>query len=379
MKRQLTALVRKDLLLFRADRRAVIVSFAVPAMLALLFGLVFRSNSGGGAMHVSSRVVDLDGSAASRRLVDALGKDPVLAATPSSRSEAEELVRRGKIDVALVIPEHFAAGAAAASRGGSDRPEIAVLAGPTAKIEAGLAQGVLTRAAMQSLGPELDPEFVRCAGTGAPFHAEVRAVSGGDSRYHGAAHALAGMGVQFILIGAIDSAVGLLNERQQGLFRRFRAAPLSRAVLIASRLISSAIIALAVIVFLYAFGSATMGIRIQGSMAGFALIAVGFAFMAASLGVLVSTFGKSPQATRGGGIFIVLIGTMLSGAWFPAFLFPSWLRTATLFVPSRWAVDGLDAMTWRGLGLDAALAPAGVLLLSAVVLGAWAAARFRWD
>src|SRR5262249_19816285 len=112
---------------------------------------------------------------------------------------------------------------------------------------------------------------------------------------------------------------------------------------------------------------------------GFALVAVSFALMASAFGLLIATFGKTPQATRGAGVFVILIASFLSGAWLPAFLFPSWLQTATLFVPTRWAVDGLDAMTWRGLSLDAALAPAAVLLASALVFGGWAVARFRWD
>ena len=50
-----------------------------------------------------------------------------------------------------------------------------------------------------------------------------------------------------------------------------------------------------------------------------------------------------------------------------------------MVVPARWAMDGLDAMTWRGLGLGAALAPAGVLLAFAALFGALAVARFRWE
>ena len=42
---------------------------------------------------------------------------------------------------------------------------------------------------------------------------------------------------------------------------------------------------------------------------------------------------------------------MLGGAWVPTFIFPAWLQQFTLVVPVRWAVDGLDAMTWRGIGL----------------------------
>jgi ABC-2 type transport system permease protein len=42
-------------------------------------------------------------------------------------------------------------------------------------------------------------------------------------------------------------------------------------------------------------------------------------------------------------------------------------------------MDGLDAMTWRGLGFEEALLPIGVLLLSTFIFGAVAVWRFRWD
>ncbi|MCA9514395.1 MAG: ABC transporter permease, partial [Myxococcales bacterium] len=118
---------------------------------------------------------------------------------------------------------------------------------------------------------------------------------------------------------------------------------------------------------------------IAGSALGFGLVAVSFSLVASSVGLLVATFGKTPQATRGFGIFIVLIATMLSGAWFPTAFFPGWLQDATKLVPTRWAVDGLDAMSWRGLGLADALLPVGVLLLTALICTTWATWRFRWD
>ena len=51
---------------------------------------------------------------------------------------------------------------------------------------------------------------------------------------------------------------------------------------------------------------------------------------------------------------------MLGGAWVPTFVFPAWLQQFTRIVPVRWAVDGFDAMTWRGVGLKVALPPLGV-------------------
>jgi hypothetical protein len=42
-------------------------------------------------------------------------------------------------------------------------------------------------------------------------------------------------------------------------------------------------------------------------------------------------------------------------------------------------VDGPDGVTWRGLGVAEALVPTAVLLGFTVLLGAFAAWRFRWE
>jgi ABC-2 type transport system permease protein len=70
---------------------------------------------------------------------------------------------------------------------------------------------------------------------------------------------------------------------------------------------------------------------------------------------------------------------MLGGAWVPTFVFPPWLQKFTVIVPTRWAMDGLDGMTWRGLGLSAAYGPMAVMLLFTLVFGVVAVMRFRWE
>jgi ABC-2 type transport system permease protein len=70
---------------------------------------------------------------------------------------------------------------------------------------------------------------------------------------------------------------------------------------------------------------------------------------------------------------------MLGGAWVPSFVFPAWLQRLTVVIPARWAVDGLDAMTWRGLGIHAAVMPTVVLLGFAVLFAVLTVARFRWE
>jgi ABC-2 type transport system permease protein len=60
----------------------------------------------------------------------------------------------------------------------------------------------------------------------------------------------------------------------------------------------------------------------------------------------------------------------------PSFLFPQWLQDMTMFIPTRWAVDGFDAMTWRGLGIEAALPSMAALLGFTAIFGTLALWRF---
>jgi ABC-2 type transport system permease protein len=75
-------------------------------------------------------------------------------------------------------------------------------------------------------------------------------------------------------------------------------------------------------------------------------------------------------------MFATLIMVMLGGAWIPSFMFPAWVQQATLVVPTRWAIVGLDAITWRGLGLASAAPAMAVLLGFGLLFTAAAVWRF---
>jgi hypothetical protein len=167
----------------------------------------------------------------------------------------------------------------------------------------------------------------------------------------------AGMGVQFILFMGIEVGVGVLLARRCGLWKRLRAAPLSRATLLGSHILSGALTALILLAIIYAAAIGIFKVRIDGSVPASSASPIAFALLTSSFGLLIAAIGKTPEATRGLAIFATLIMVMLGGAWVPSFVFPQWLQTASLVVPTRWAVDGLDAMTWRGLGFDAAVGP----------------------
>jgi ABC-2 family transporter len=422
------ALVRKDLQLFFGDRRAVILSFAIPIAIASFFGSIFRGSGGGDSepAKIPVAVVDQDGSAISKAVIAAIQNDRNLAVSTPSLTDARSSVQRGRIAVAAIIPPAFGAAAGRAFLARGERPQIEMLFDPSRAAELGMVRGMLTGHVMEVVGREVfngapgraivDETLRSLDSTGMPAAQreslrnllqavqqlnqqtdasgaapadvmtvpytvkESAVVAGGtNAKYNGYAHSFAGMGIQFLLFTAIELGMGILLERERGLWKRFRSAPLSRLTLLAARGTSGTILTLLMLIVSFAFAMVVFRVRIDGSLLGFALVAISCSIMAATFGLLVSALGKTPAATRRVATFAVLIMVMLGGAWVPSFIFPAWLQRITVVIPARWAVDGLDAMTWRGLPLQAAVMPTIVMLGFAVLFAVLTLQRFRWE
>jgi ABC-2 type transport system permease protein len=427
--RALKALVHKDLVLYFSNRRALAITLAAPIFIAAFFGAVL-----GGATKKPTRVpvaiVDLDASPVSKSIVAAMRADASFDLKETTEPEAIALVREGKARAAAVITRGFGEAAPKALfQPNAKKAEIVVHYDPSQSFALSLVKGLLAEHVMKGVsqaafsadtgGPimsslrddlakrdNLDPAARgdllalfdtvermqarntagKAAGGGGaqgftlPFQTRQAEVTGRvDGKYNGFAHSFAGMGVQFILFMGIEVGVGLLLMRRLGLWKRLRAAPVSRGLLLGSRIVSGTLIAMILLAGIYAAAIAFFGVRIDGSIPGFLLVAFSFALLTSAFGLLIAALGKTPEATRGLAILVTLLLVMLGGAWVPTFVFPDWLQTATLVVPTRWAIDGLEAMTWRGLGFEAALAPSAALIACAALFAYIAVARFEWE
>ena len=218
------------------------------------------------------------------------------------------------------------------------------------------------------------------AGLTVPFESKEEALTARTGvTYNAYAHSFGGMAIQFMLFMGIDVGIGMLLLRQRGLWRRFRAAPLSKATLLGSRAISAMLVGMLILAVVFAFARVVFDVRIEGSVIGFLGVCAAFSLMTAAYGLLIAAIGKTPEAARGLATLATLLMVMLSGAWVPSFLFPQWMQSITKLVPARWAMDGIDGMTWRGLGIEEAILPIGVLLASAGLFAIVAVWRFRWE
>lgn len=430
----LFALVRAEIKLHFSNRRAVLMSIVAPILIAAFFGSLFGGSSAPAG--IPTGVVDQDHSPLSERVVAALQAEATLKTTVTDEADAIAQVRAGKLRAVAILPQGLGQQAPAALFGRTAKPEIALHYDPSQASALAVVRGMLAQTLMQEVSRAtfsagspvlsdlkrqvenaqgLDPErradltrmfdsisavqkheaalpeaaasgasAPRAGGLSLPYTTrEVEAVQSSANAapvaYNSYAHSFAGMGVQFILMAGIDMAVGLLMMRRLGLWKRLRAAPLSRGQLLGSRILASTLISLIVFAAIYAIAIAAFGVRVLGSPLGFALVLVCFSLLTASFGLLVAALGRTPEATRGLAILATLLMVMLGGAWVPAFIFPEWLQTLSFAVPTRWAVDALDAMTWRGMPFADALLPSAVMLGFSAAFGAIAIWRFRWE
>jgi ABC-2 type transport system permease protein len=425
----LMALIRKDLILFLGDRRALALTLAMPILLGAFFGYLFGGAGTSAAGRLEIGLVQLDDSAVGRRIAAALKADSALLIQDLGVDEARQKVLKGKLDATIVIPVGFGDAAGAALFGRRAKPEITIYHDPSKIATLQMVKGLLTQHVMQIVSAEMfggksGQRFVdanladldktatdfpdraelrellrsvkkfqqRSSGREVPANSDTAAAVGGMSmpfttieeamtsgpaKYNGYAHSFAGMAVQFILFMGIDVGIGVLLARKQGIWNRLLAAPITVGTVLLARGLSSALIAFALLCFIFAFAGLVFGVRITGSVLGFLGVGISFALVTSTFGMVIAAFGRTPEAARGLAVFATLIMVMLGGAWVPAFLFPQWLQTATLAVPTRWAVDGLDAMTWRGLGIEVAFQAMVVQLAFALLFGCLAVWKFR--
>lgn len=425
------ALVRKDLLQYLNNRRAVLMSLVAPIVIAAFFGSLFGGENKPRDIPVA--VSDLDDSEVSRKVVAALAADPALSVQRLPEAEAADGVRTGTLRAAITLPAGFGPQAARAMLGTGSKPEIVLTVDPSQTMVLPLVRGLLAqhviepvsqaafsadgstlrqvradvqaasgieadrrselltmfdsiaRVQQRSASAPADAASGPAAGVGGmsiPFttrEVDAAAAKSPGAGYNGYAHSFAGMGVQFILLLGVDIGIGLLMLRRMGLWQRLRAAPLSRAQLLGSRMASCALIAFFVFLAILAVAVAAFGVRVHGSLAGLVLIVAANALVTSSFGLMIAALGRTPETTRGLAILVTLLMVMLGGAWVPSFIFPPWLQAVSAWVPTHWAVDGLDAMTWRGLPFSAALLPSAVMVGFAVLFAALALWRFRWE
>ncbi|MFZ4574872.1 MAG: ABC transporter permease [Phycisphaerales bacterium] len=413
--RVMLAIAGKDLLQLLRDKANCFFTFVFPVLVAVFFGSIFRTSGPAGKMDVA--VADLAKTPASAAFVQTLKSDGSFAVIDSATlNEAEDLVRKGKADAAVILPEGFTDPARALFSG--TPLKLDAITSPTGAAQAGLLVGKLNELAFRQLSSSLgDSGSVKAfADEGKKSLADspdvspmqrallgtlFDTVSGLSAQSTPAADGAGGgsnpmsswrpvevstreleikrsgplnsfevsfpQGVVWGLMGCVMAfGTSIVTERARGTWARLRIAPISRGEVLLGKALACAIGCLIVLAVLLGTSILLLGVRVQ-SWPMMAVAVVGITLGFTGLMMLIAGLSRTEGAAQGLARAVMLILAMIGGGSIPTAFMPPLMRTLSGVSPFKWAVEAIEGALWRSYSLPEMLVPVGVLLGVAVI------------
>jgi ABC-2 type transport system permease protein len=403
-------LALKDLSQLVRDWKSAAFLLVMPIVFTLMFGLVFADAGGQEDPRLPVGFLDRDGgSLLSAGLLDLLDASEVVRPEVLAADEADDVekkVREGELVAAVIVPagygERMLAGDLdsltvvvdlASAAGSTVQGEIRAVAARLAGAVQAAQLGARAYAAQVDLDGAARQRFLEEAVDGAidawkdpPLTVAVtqsRAIAGEEEEAtaapSGYAQTSPGMMVQFAMAGLIGASEILLLERKSRALQRLLTTAISRVEIILGHFLAMFVIVLLQLVLLTTFGQLVLGVGYAQQPLATLLVMVSLALWTASLGLLIGVLAKTEEQVIIFSLIPMLVLSGLGGAWMPLEFTSEAFQTVGHLTPTAWAMDGFKNIVIRGLGLESALLPVGIMLAYAVLFFGLAVWRFRFD
>ena len=159
--------------------------------------------------------------------------------------------------------------------------------------------------------------------------------------------------VQFTLLILFIYAGSLLfEERQKGLLRRVRVAPISFSQIYFGKLLGATLVGVIQIALLLVIGRFVFGVYIGKSILAIALLTITFAISIGALGLILGFLIHNGEKLIGISIISALALAAISGCWWPIEITPDWMQKTVLFLPSGLALRAFHRLMSFGDGFS---------------------------
>jgi ABC-2 type transport system permease protein len=402
----------KDLTQLVRDRMTAFFLIIMPVVFTLMFGFAFGGFGGEQDPRLPVGFVDQDGSRLSARLRDLLAASDAIRPVDLEGRDADperidKAVREEEYAAAVIVPAGYGQGLAA---GELPRLQIVADAGSQAAtpaqlgIEAAVSRlaGAVEAARLSTEAYAAQAGFADDAARAAFFDAAldqavaawsdppltvavrqsgaiVQEETGEEVMQSGFSHTSPSMMVQFAIAGLIGAGSILVIERKSGTLRRLLTTAISRFEIILGHYLAMVVMILGQLLILAAFGQLALGVDYMRAPLAILLLMVATALWTSALGLLVGTLSKSDDQVTIYSLVAMFVLAGMGGAWVPLDFTGKAFQTVGHLLPTAWAMDGFENIVVRGLGLESAWLPVGVMLAYAVGLFALAVWRFKFE
>ncbi len=410
-------LVSKDLKLFLKDRRAVLLTFAIPIALITLFAFAFGGVGSSKAQRIDLQVTDLDYSMQSKQAVNLLDSLESVQLSVVDLATAQKNIKTGTATCVLILHKGFNDSLLT----GRQLP-IELQYDAAKNIQIGLLQQALIptmarlpfmlgnpKEAMKqrfmntisNSSPNLQAKIGRQSDNlfssleqGVSDKSSQQALSksffGGQIKMTplikaksensiGLIQAVAGTAVMMLLFSVVGIGTSILDEKQEGTLKRLLYTPINPIKIVFGKMISANIISIIQLLILLLFAHFAFGLIIFTNWLAVLIIVMATAFACSAFGVFLAAIAKSRQQVQGLSTLIILVMSAIGGSMVPLFLMPEFMQKAAVVSVNYWSIQGFFDIFWRQLPVyDATfLGRVAVLIGIGILLNALAVIFFK--
>ena len=400
----------KDLKLFISDRRALMLTFAVPIALSTLFAFAF---GGVGKSNDETKKVDLvitdeDKSAASDHVVSKLDSVKEFRVIRTTLDTAEQWVKKGDEAAVLILHKGFGD-----SLGAGRQTPLELKYDQARETEVMILAGALTGNLMDILGPKIiskkitkqfDEQYSdKDTSMRATIHGQIMknfqgegGTGGGQKKQReslikttalvaekqnspGLIHAIAGTSIMMLLFAVVGMGASLLEEKEEGTLKRLLYAPVNPNQILFGKMIYVTLISVIQLIVMFLYASLVFGLDIFHHLPALVLAIFCTAYACSSFGVFLASFARTRQQVQGISTLIILVMSCIGGSMIPVFIMPAFMQKMSVFSVNYWGIQSFYDIFWRNLPVSDTtfLSRLVVLLLIGTAMNSIAVIMFR--
>ncbi len=358
------AILVKEFIQMRRDRLTFGMMVGIPVLQLVLFGFAINSDP----KHLPTAVLVADPGPFARTLVEAMSNSAYfeIVRSPASEREATALLRSGRVQFVLTIPEDFTRRLV---RG--ERPAVVLEADATDPAATSNALAALDTLARESLDRDLKGPLADLRATPGPI--ELRIHRKYNEEGITAYNIVPGlMGVVLTMTLVMATSLAITRERERGTMENLLSTPARPLEVMLGKLIPYILVGYIQVALILLAARFVFGVPIMGNPFWLALFALAFIVANLMVGITFSTLARNMLQAMQMSFFFFLPSLLLSGFMFPFRGMPGWAQAIGNLLPLTHFNRIVRGILLKGYGpLDALphLWPITLFLLVVMVIG----------
>ena len=333
------AFVGKEIRHILRDRRTMLILFGMPLIMMLLFGFAISTD----VKDVRLVAVTTPADHLTQRMLARLDASEyfILTHTTHTTIEAEQLIRNGQADIAIVFSPRFA------DRLPKGQGQVQLILDGADPNQASMQGAYATQILQAGMAEAMSAAHV-------PQSTEIITRLLYNPQMKSAYNFVPGiMGLLLLLICAMMTSVSIVREKERGTMEVLLVSPIRPLLILIAKAVPYFLLSIIILLFILGISNFVLKVPVAGNLLAILTLCLLYIFLALCLGLLISVVAKTQlQALLISGMLMLMPNLLLSGMIYPIESMPLPLQWFSAIIPARWFIAAIRKLMVMGVGLQ---------------------------